>query len=90
VPQDGLVVFSGGHLHDGGVDIRLRNNGTPICIATATYHEEPHHLASINSCSLHARVRPGDTMTVAARYENSQPLVDVMGIMLTYVWWGTQ
>ena len=90
VPQDGLVVFSGGHLHDGGVDIRLRNNSTPICIATATYHENPRHLASINSCSLHSRVRPGDTMTVAARYENSQPLDDVMGIMLTYVWWGTQ
>jgi hypothetical protein len=32
----------------------------------------------------------GHNYTVSARYDNSQPWQDVMGIMLTYVWWGTQ
>jgi hypothetical protein len=92
ITQDGLVVFTGGHLHMGGINITLyegsANNG--FCNSIASYHQNPDHLASINPCQLHHRVRPGDNFTVTARYDNSQPWADVMGIMLTYVWWGTQ
>ena len=91
-PRDGIVVFSGGHLHDGGIDITLSDatTGTSICTGTAIYHEDPHHLATINGCRLHDKVVAGHDYRVTARYDNSKPYEDVMGIMLTYVWWGTQ
>ena len=91
-PRDGIVVFTGGHLHDGGIDITLKDSttNTTFCTGTATYHENPHHLASINGCIIHEKVNAGHNFTVTARYDNSQPYNDVMGIMLTYVWWGTQ
>jgi hypothetical protein len=92
VPRDGFAVYTGGHLHDGGIDITLKNETTDetLCTSTAAYHENPHHLASINSCLLHTPVSQGDSVSVTPRYDNSQPYADVMGIMLTYVWWGTQ
>jgi hypothetical protein len=91
-PYDGIAVFSGGHLHDGGIDITLKDatedNGA--CVGTASYHENPRHLATINPCILHNRVEAGHRYSVTARYDNSQPWQDVMGINLTYVWPGTQ
>jgi hypothetical protein len=39
---------------------------------------------------LHHKVTAGHSFSVTSRYDNSQPYQDVMGIMLTYVWWGTQ
>jgi hypothetical protein len=91
-PRNGLAVFSGGHLHDGGIDIALKDGttNTEFCKGVVTYHENPHHLATINGCQLHEKVTAGHDFTVTARYDNSQPHEDVMGIMLTYVWWGTQ
>jgi hypothetical protein len=91
-PRDGIAVFAAGHLHDGGIDIRLRDATADeaYCIGTATYHEDPHHLSKINSCALHHLVTAGHDFRVISRYDNSQPWDDVMGIYLTYVWWGTQ
>jgi hypothetical protein len=91
-PRDGIAVFAGGHLHEGGIDITLKDatSGALSCTGTATYHENPRHLATINPCFLHNKVTAGHRYSVTARYDNSQPYQDVMGIMLTYVWWGTQ
>ncbi len=91
-PQDGIAIFTGGHLHNGGIDITLRDeaNDATICTGVATYHENPRHLSSINSCTLHYPVTAGDSYSVTARYDNSQPWADVMGIMMTWVWWGQQ
>jgi hypothetical protein len=88
-PRDGIAVFAGGHLHNGGIDITLRDdtNNATICQGVATYHENPRHLASINPCILDYPVTAGDTYSVTARYDNSQPWPDVMGIMMTWVWW---
>ncbi len=92
VPADGMLVFTGGHLHEGGIDITLRDatSNTTFCVGTATYHENPRHLATINACTWHYKINAGNSLSVTARYENSEPIQDVMGIMLTYVWWGTQ
>ncbi len=89
---DGIAVFAGGHLHDGGIDISLKENspGALACKGTATYHENPRHLAAINPCTLHEKVVAGRSYSVTARYDNSKPWEDVMGIFLTYVWRGTQ
>ena len=91
-PVNGMAVFAGGHLHDGGINISLKEDppGWQECIGTANYHENPHHLAAINSCSMHQRVVAGNRYTVTARYDNSQPWEDVMGIVMAYIWHGTQ
>jgi hypothetical protein len=91
-PRDGIAVFTGGHLHEGGIDITLKDSttNTTFCTGTATYHENPRHLSTINPCTLHEKVTAGHNFTVTARYDNSEPWIDVMGNMLTYVWWGTQ
>jgi hypothetical protein len=88
-PRSGTAIFSGGHLHEGGIDITLRDeaNNTTICQGVASYHENPRHLASINPCELNYPVTAGDDYSVTARYDNSQPWPDVMGIMMTWVWW---
>ena len=92
VPRDGIAIYAFGHLHMGGIDISLKDataNQT-FCTGTATYHHDPDHLAAINPCYLHEKVTAGHSYTVTSRYDNFQPWTDVMGIMLTYVWWGTQ
>jgi hypothetical protein len=91
-PADGLMVFTGGHLHEDGINIELKDatTNTSFCTGVATYHENPRHLATINPCTLHHKVTAGHDYSVTARYENDEPLQDVMGIMLTYIWWGTQ
>ncbi len=91
-PRQGIAVYAGGHLHDGGIDIALTNDSQAytLCTGVATYHENPHHLSTINPCSLNNYIRAGDQFTVTARYDNSQPWPDVMGIMMSWVWWGTQ
>jgi Stress up-regulated Nod 19 len=91
-PRNGMATFAGGHLHDGGIDITLKDSapGSPACTGTATYHEDPHHLATIKPCMIHEKVVAGHNYAVTARYDNSKPWQDVMGIVLAYVWWGTQ
>jgi hypothetical protein len=91
-PSDGIAVFTGGHLHEGGIDISLKDatTGEVACTGVAEYHTNPTHLAKIPGCTLHHRVTAGHSYSVTARYDNSQPYTDVMGIMLTYVWRGTQ
>lgn len=91
-PRDGIAIFAGGHLHEGGIDISLKDGttNTTFCTGVATYHHNPDHLSAINPCYLHQKVTAGHTFTVTSRYDNSLPWNDVMGIMLTYVWWGTQ
>lgn len=91
-PDDGIAIFTAGHLHEGGIDITLRDetNNATICRGVATYHEDPRHLATINSCRVHFAAQAGNRYSVTARYDNSQPWSDVMGIMMTWVWWGQQ
>jgi hypothetical protein len=91
-PADGIAVFAGGHLHDGGIDIALKDEttGQVGCKGVATYHHNPDHLATINGCVMHDRITTGHTYSVTARYDNSEPVPGAMGIMLVYAWEGTQ
>jgi hypothetical protein len=92
-PWNGIVVGMGGHLHGGGVDITLRNNRSgEQCHMLAHYdHAHPGHSpGSIDACIAHNRVNQGDTFTLTSRYDNAQPLQDVMGIVMAYAWRGTQ
>lgn len=90
-PSDGYAIYTGGHLHDGGIDVKLENTtkGTAICTNTATY-DDMGMITSIKPCHLHSPLSAGDKIKATARYDNSRPLQDVMGVAFTYVWWGTQ
>jgi hypothetical protein len=97
-PTDGIAVFAGGHLHGGGMDITLKDEWSGAsCTMQAHYTDmtmpmpgmmtPPDH---IDPCPMHNVVMKGQQYTVTARYDNSQPLMGVMGIVLAYVWPGHQ
>jgi hypothetical protein len=92
--RDGIAVFTGAHLHDGGINNKLNDDttATTICKSKVVYHHpyEFRHIESIGWCLLHEKVTAGHTYTLTSKYDNSHPWFAVMGINLTYVWWGTQ
>ncbi|MGZ4677311.1 MAG: hypothetical protein ACXV8Y_12345 [Acidimicrobiia bacterium] len=97
-PTDGVAVYAGGHLHGGGMNITLQDNGTgSSCTMDAHYSDMTMPMPgmmtppeSIDACPMHNAVVAGQTYTVTARYDNSMPLTGVMGIVLAYVWPGHQ
>jgi hypothetical protein len=91
-PADGIAVFAGGHLHDRGIDITLKDetSGQVGCQGVAEYHENPRHLAAIPGCIMHHSITTGHRYSVTARYDNSAPVDGAMGIVLAYAWEGEQ
>lgn len=83
-PRSGTRVFTGGHLHDGGIDTFLTQNGTEVCRNEAMY--EMGELMSIGYCDAPVPVSAGSSVTLTARYDNENPIVGAMGISLSYVW----
>src|SRR5262249_22146855 len=92
-PWTGTLVAAGGHLHDGGIDLTLKqiNPAKVLCRAVAHYDmpEPTDFPSSISACSTAQRVTGGKRYNLIARYDNSMPHMAVMGIMLAYVWRGT-
>jgi hypothetical protein len=92
--RDGMVVFTGAHLHEGGISNTLKDDttGTNLCKSVVEYEhpDEFMHIMSINACVLHEKVIAGHSYKLTTKYDNAQPWQAVMGINLTYVWWGTQ
>jgi len=103
-PWDGVMVYAGGHLHGGGIDLTLKDPATGSqCVMTAHYDmpmDEMFATAAdmgmmdpptmIDPCPAHNLVTAGNTYSLSARYDNSQPYTDVMGIAIAYVWRGHQ
>ncbi len=90
-PVSGVAIFTGAHMHEGGIDQTLLKvfNGQVACTSVVSYHEDPRHVATISPCKLHHKVVAGQKYRLTSRYENSAPLDNVMGINITYVWHGT-
>jgi hypothetical protein len=90
-PEDGVAIYTGAHLHEGGIDQTLSKvySGQVACTSVVSYHEEPRHIDKITPCKLHHTVKAGHKYRLTSRYDNSQPYQDVMGINITYVWHGT-
>jgi hypothetical protein len=86
-PKNGTRVFTGGHLHDGGIDLVMKRtaSGQVVCTNTAVY-PMPGMLHQITTCPDPSSVTAGEQFTTTARYDNSAPLSKVMGIQLSYVW----
>lgn len=103
-PWDGVMVYAGGHLHGGGIDLTLRDLSTGFqCVMTAHYDMPMDEMFAmptdmgmmdpptmIDPCPGHNLVGAGKAYSLTARYDNSQPYTDVMGIALVYVWHGRQ
>lgn len=90
VPQAGIMVGTGGHLHDGGIDTELyRGDGSLLCRSTANY-DGMNMIESITPCPVHDTVAAGEKFDLTARYDNSTPHPDVMGINMAFFWFGDQ
>jgi hypothetical protein len=91
LPWDGYLVGAGGHLHGGGIDIGLRHDPSGLeCTMTAEYMHGHHDPWSIEVCPFHVRVEEGTDFSVIARYDNEEQITGAMGIVMAYVWEGTQ
>jgi hypothetical protein len=91
----GKVVFIGGHMHPGGVDVKAvdETTGKTLCDNAPVYNPDPRFyemgmpsIADDTVCEGDVgRISAGDTILVTATYAGDMPADDVMGIMRTYV-----
>ena len=96
VTEPARVVFTGGHLHNGGTHVEIMKNGQLLCDSVAEYTE--YDISHMSSCAElggdQASLMPGDELSIKAYYDtDAHPLMkttdgnfeDVMGIALVYV-----
>lgn len=96
MPESGRFVAGGGHLHGGGVRLELRNRdcGTTPFTSLPSWggpeprpllHEPgPTRMSSFRSAA-GIPVGAGQTLELAAVYDNARPHTRAMGIMLVYL-----
>ena len=91
MPQGGNFVSMGGHLHDGGLKLVLRNKTTAseIFTSVATYgmRREPWYLTGMSAFS-EVPGRPvafGDEVKLTAVYDSRHTWRGAMGIMVGYL-----
>lgn len=86
-PRAGTRVATGGHVHDGGIDITTKRtaSNTVVCTNTAVY-DSMNMLAAITPCNEPSAIAANEQFTVTARYENDTAIPDAMGIAVTYVY----
>ncbi len=89
----GRIIWTAGHVHDGGVRTTLTNatTGSHVCTAWAGYGTKPAYMGTIESMSTCAwdalgTVREGETLDLESVYNAPEAADDVMGIMVAYVW----
>jgi Stress up-regulated Nod 19 len=100
VNRPGRIIGAGGHLHDGGVNLDIRNDstGARICNSVAGYGETPayvghhgeRHISSMSTCTAAgsspvATVSNGQRVSITANYDQPASVPDAMGIALLYV-----
>jgi Stress up-regulated Nod 19 len=100
LPQGGLLVAGGAHLHGGGTKLVLTDRNSSSCsgrklfesdptwglpVIKPVMHENgPKHMTTFSSAA-GIPVAAGDTLRLTATYDNSLPHVRVMGIMLVFL-----
>ncbi|MGH8972466.1 MAG: hypothetical protein ACRD0C_04600 [Acidimicrobiia bacterium] len=89
----GRIIWTAGHVHDGGIRTTLTNasTGRHVCTAWAGYGTKPAYMGTIESMSTCAwdalgTVREGETLDLESVYNAREAANDVMGIMVAYVW----
>lgn len=91
----GELLFVGGHLHDGGVNIELYENGKVVCDSFAEYGADSHVSSIAPACYNLGSISPADSFSITAYYNMTAHAgmmdamgmseMPVMGIMLMYV-----
>ena len=89
----GRVLFTGGHVHDGGIKIDISNEtaGQHLCTSYAGYGNNPAYMGSVESmttCNWDrlGTVRRGETIAIDTFYDSPTAQSDVMGIVLAFVY----
>lgn len=87
--ETGRFIAAAGHLHDGGLALKLRNTATHdnIFISRALYERRPREFWYLTRMTSFARtpgvaVDEGDDLRLTAAYDGGRRRHDVMGIML--------
>ncbi|MHB8641842.1 MAG: cupredoxin domain-containing protein [Gaiellaceae bacterium] len=100
LPEGGLLVAGGAHLHGGGLKLVLADRNSSSCsgrtlfesdptwglpVVQPVMHENgPKHMTTFSSAA-GIPVAAGDTLRLTATYDDSLPHVRVMGIMLVFL-----
>lgn len=88
MPTAGRFVFLGGHLHDGGLALRLDNvtTGRELFTSEPVYGRRGGHRALTGMTTLSdvagIPVGRGEVLRLTALYDSTRPRENVMGIML--------
>ena len=87
MPVDGRFVALGGHLHDGGFELRLRNLATRSTVFTSRALYEANDPWKLTGMTTFVgvpgkQVRAGQKLRLVATYDSDHTWRDVMGIML--------
>jgi hypothetical protein len=81
---DGQLLFVGGHLHDGGVDVLVHQNEKQVCDSTATYgggkgfitaggkDAGMEHISNMTTCHNFGRIKKDDVWSITANYDYSR------------------
>jgi hypothetical protein len=97
VNRPGTLVAIGGHMHDGGENIAIRNDSTGqlICDSRAGYGESPlyidhhgaGHISSMSKCEgpRVSTLTNGQRVTMTANYNMPAAVSDQMGIVMAFV-----
>ena len=100
VNRPGEIIGIGGHIHDGGTHIVIRNDSTDqvICDSRAGYGETPmyvdhhgmQHISSMSKCmgsrgAPVATVQNGQRITETAYYDMDEAVSDQMGIVMAFI-----
>ena len=83
-PSDGTIVFTAGHVHDGGTLLKARRNNSTLCDYIPTYGGAPGfvqqmsgdmapitHISSMSTCTNAGGFKSGDTFDLHAEYDIS-------------------
>jgi len=89
MPKGGRFVGVAGHLHDGGIGLRLRNvtTGAGVFTSDAIYGKRPRQRWYLTGMTSYfgdpgIAISEGDVLKLTAIYNNTRPWPDAMGIMM--------
>jgi len=80
--QTATLMYSTGHMHDGGVNMTIYKNNVPVCTSEMLYDRTPYfrspasghhgqfaHISDSGACKNFAEIVPGDVLHAVAHYD---------------------
>jgi len=95
---EGQLISIGGHLHDGGTQVKSFHNGDELCNSIATYGGKPEyiqrtpgkengmaHISNQNWCKMMGPIHKGDKFHIEASYDmnKNMPMRNARGSLST-------